>query len=77
MNTLNVLMDAVDAAGFDTPNDFSRDLFALHALALSTLPAPARERALLAIECGGLRQAVQQFDQPSPYPRASGNEGLQ
>jgi hypothetical protein len=66
---LSALMDTVDAAGFDTPDDFSRDAFALHALALSTLPAEARERALQEIECGLLRQAVGRFERPT-YPKS-------
>jgi hypothetical protein len=75
MNTcLHQLMNTVEAAGLDTPDDFSRDAFALHALALSKLPAEARERALQEIECGRLRQAVSLFDRPT-YPKANGKGG--
>jgi hypothetical protein len=75
MNTaLHQLMNVIDAAGLSQP-DFVEDGFALLALAISKLPPEERERVLLKVECGELRDAVGRFERPQ-YPRANG-KGLQ
>jgi hypothetical protein len=74
--SLHQLMDTVDAAGFDSVDDFVADAHALFALALSKLPAAEREHVLFAIEGGLLRQDVMRFERPSPYPKLI-NGGLQ
>jgi hypothetical protein len=69
---LHQLMNTVDAAGLNRPEDFVDDSFALFATALSKLPPEKREKALLEIECGALRDAVSQFDKPR-YPKLDGD----
>jgi hypothetical protein len=75
---LHQLMDTVNAAGLNRPEDFVEDGFALFATAIAKLSPEKRERLLLEVECGALRQAVSQFERPF-YPRAngSGKGGLQ
>jgi hypothetical protein len=71
MNTaLNQLMDTIDAAGLDTPDDFAADASVLLALAIAKLPPDEREHVLRAIESGLLRQDVTKFEaRRQPYPR--------
>jgi hypothetical protein len=74
MNTvLHKLFDVVEAGGLTRP-DFVEDSFTMLATAIAQLPPEERERCLLKIEAGDLRQAVAQFERPS-YPKANGKGG--
>jgi hypothetical protein len=74
---LHKLMDAVENAPAPyVSDDFFRDGFALLALAISKLQAEERERVLLEVECGSLRQAAALFERPS-YPKPNGSGRLQ
>jgi hypothetical protein len=73
MTTLtDQLLDVVEGTTFsDADREFLAAMHSLHALAVSRLPAPEREEALLAVECGALRRAVNQFPH-APYPKPNG-----
>jgi hypothetical protein len=65
-SALQQLMDAIDAAGLERPEDFVLDARGLLELAISMLPADAREVVLQDIEDGSLRSAVARYSNAAP-----------